>query len=886
MTDSDEILLLRNEIESLRRENELLHQDRSRLNAALDELRLSMAEPTEVLRAIQYGEVDAIVLQQDGHEEIYSLQRFDSVYRTVVEECFPYGVWLSKQDGTLLYITPSFLDVVGTSLAEMRQKGQFHFLPAATRDAVEGEWARCRETRNVFSVEYTLLLEDGSEKSIWTQGLLAKTHDGLTHWVGINVDVTEQRTTQDQLCQRTESLRLSEDRFRMMADTMPQIVWVARADGFHEYFNKRWYEYVGCSEEESIGNGWELLLHADVRQRVEAHWTRALRSGEPYEIQYRFLGKDGEYRWFLGRALPVRNKLNQIVKWVGTCTDIEYMKRAEAATLKHSAQLRGLAQIATRIILAEDVPSLLNIITEEARSLIGAHQAIISLNGPISQAPISACSLSEKYASCCNLPLDREANAIRSAVCQQNRPLRMTQAELEAHPDWGGKTDGDLKQPQLRGYLAAPLMDREGRNIGLIQMSDKEAGDFVEDDEALLVQLAQVASVALENARLYKELQDADRRKDEFLATLAHELRNPLAPLRTGLDLLKLAGTEQELVDETRTMMELQLQQLVRLIDDLLEISRITQGKLRLRMESVNLAAAIRGAANSSRANLDEFGHQLTIQLPPEPIYVHADLTRLTQVFANLLSNAIKYTDCNGEILLTAEQQGDEVVVSVHDNGIGISADHLPHLFEMFSQVDSALERSKGGLGIGLALVRGLVEMHGGSVGARSDGPGKGSSFVVRLPVAEDPIPPANGPTDACNGAESALNCSILVVDDNRHAARMLATILKVLGHEVYTAHGGAEALQVAETFRPRLVLMDIGMPEMNGYEVARRFRESPWGRDMMLVAVTGWGQKDDIRLAAEAGFDRHVTKPIEMPVVQNLIAEASTSQASLPSKS
>jgi CheY-like chemotaxis protein len=376
-------------------------------------------------------------------------------------------------------------------------------------------------------------------------------------------------------------------------------------------------------------------------------------------------------------------------------------------------------------------------------------------------------------------------------------------------------------------------------------------------------------------------LREADRRKDEFLATLAHELRNPLAPIRTGLELLKLADDDRALADETRAMMEQQIEQMVRLIDDLLEVSRITEGKLRLRKERVELAWAIRSAVESTRPLIEMSGHELTVTLPPEPVHIEADPTRLAQVFANLLSNAAKYTPARGHIEIRAEHRDGAAVVSVRDNGIGIPAYHLPKLFEMFSQVDSALERSQGGLGIGLSLVRGLVEMHGGAVEAHSGGPGRGSEFVVRLPVAEPGQEP-NTPGPVGGSPQPVAASRILIVDDNRNAAQLLGQVLGVLGHEARVVHDGLEAVRTAAEFRPRLVLLDIGMPGVNGYEAARRIRSEPWGSDMVLVALTGFGQEADRQQAVQAGFDHHLTKPVEAAAVQRLLAE----HASRPDRS
>jgi signal transduction histidine kinase/CheY-like chemotaxis protein len=367
-------------------------------------------------------------------------------------------------------------------------------------------------------------------------------------------------------------------------------------------------------------------------------------------------------------------------------------------------------------------------------------------------------------------------------------------------------------------------------------------------------------------------LKEADRRKDEFLATLAHELRNPLAPIRNAVELLRRAGANADLIGQSGRILERQVAQMARLVDDLLDISRITRGKIQLRKERVELAAVVQGAVEECRPLIESHAHELTVTLPPGPVQLDADPTRLGQVLANLLANAAKYTDRGGRIWLTAERQGGEVAVAVRDTGIGIATEHLPRLFEMFSQAAPALERSQGGLGIGLALVRGLVGLHGGTVEARSGGTGMGSEFTVRLPLVDRPVPPPPEPVEA-EQSRSGPKHRILVVDDNRDAADSLALMLRTAGHETGTAYDGLEAVQAAAAFRPDVVLLDIGLPKMNGFEAARHIRGQPWGKGVALLALTGWGQEDDRRRALEAGFDHHLTKPVDPLALEKLLA-------------
>ena len=373
--------------------------------------------------------------------------------------------------------------------------------------------------------------------------------------------------------------------------------------------------------------------------------------------------------------------------------------------------------------------------------------------------------------------------------------------------------------------------------------------------------------------QLATKLTEADRRKDEFLATLAHELRNPLAPIRTGLQLMKLPGVQQANIEQARSMMERQLTQMVRLVDDLMDVSRISRGKLDLRKARVPLAAVLNSAVETSRPLIAQMGHELTITLPQQPLIVDADLTRLAQVFLNLLNNAAKYSDRGGHIHLQLEGQGNEAVVTVTDTGIGIAADQLPRIFEMFTQLGPTLERSQGGLGIGLTLVKRLVDMHDGSVKATSKGPGLGSEFVVRLPLMiEASRLQASGAEDEPAATMSSLR--ILIVDDNRDGADSLSEMLKLMGNDTRTAYDGQQGVDLAGVYRPDVILLDIGLPKLNGYQACRHIRGQPWGKDAVLIAVTGLGQEEDRRRSNEAGFDHHLVKPVDPLALMKMLAE------------
>jgi signal transduction histidine kinase/ActR/RegA family two-component response regulator len=365
-------------------------------------------------------------------------------------------------------------------------------------------------------------------------------------------------------------------------------------------------------------------------------------------------------------------------------------------------------------------------------------------------------------------------------------------------------------------------------------------------------------------------LQEADRRKDEFLATLAHELRNPLAPLRHGLDVLRKAPESAE-AGEIREVMDRQLVVLVRLIDDLLDVSRVSSGKIELRKQTIQAADVIRAALETSRPLIDSNKNALTVDIPEEPIWLHADLTRLAQVVGNLLNNAAKYTPEGGAIALSLRREANDAFISVSDTGVGIPANMQSEVFQLFAQVEHHLDRARGGLGIGLALVKQLVVMHGGAVKVHSAGEGKGSVFTVRLPLGEAAEPQTEA-KKAASPIEPTQPQKVLVVDDNEAVAQAVGWMLEAIGHDYKLVHDGREALLAAREFRPDVILLDIGLPGMDGYAVCRAIRSDETLKGVAIIAQTGWGQDRDRALASEAGFDRHLVKPVALDELERVL--------------
>ncbi len=578
-------------------------------------------------------------------------------------------------------------------------------LPAGTFKGGQNEWAervhpedRQRVLADVqdaletgeYNTEFRVIWSDGSIRWLETRACLFRDSQGRpARIVGVSMDITDRK-------RQEEALKSSELRWRTLTEALPNLVWTALPEGHCDWVSSQWRKYTGVSEADLLGTRWLETVHPDDQERTMACWLAACRDEGTYDLEFRIRRHDGELRWFKTRGVPVRDRDGKIVYWFGTCTDIEDVKRLEAA------------------------------------------------------------------------------------------------------------------------------------------------------------------------------LREADRRKNEFLATLAHELRNPLAPLRTGLQLLKLVK-ERSAEEQTIAMLERQLAQMVRLIDDLLDISRINHNKLELRKALIPLSSVIENAVETARPLIDARGHTLTVSLPGSPVMLDADLTRLAQVFWNLLSNSAKYTDPGGHIDLSARLVDGEIDLSVKDDGIGIPPDAFPGLFMLFAQVHRSREQTQGGLGIGLALVKGLVEMHGGHVRARSAGPGCGSEFIVRLPVAENHVIAQHQSPMSADGVHQRLR--VLVVDDNRDAAASLGMMLSIEGHDTRTAHDGLDAVELAEAFRPDVILLDLGLPKLNGFDTCKRIRQAPWGKSMFIIAVTGWGQEDDRQRCRDAGFDHHLLKPIDPAGITELLA-------------
>ncbi|QDU73043.1 Autoinducer 2 sensor kinase/phosphatase LuxQ [Bremerella volcania] len=644
------------------------------------------------------------ILEQRVQERVAQLDRAnaeikerDARWRRFVSSNI-IGVGLADADGSWLEVNGELLRMLRCSDEEWQKEGLRwydmtppEYLP---RDVEGIETADKEGACPAYEKEY--IAKDGTRVPI-TLGY-TPVEDRPGQYICFVLD-------QSRLKETEQALKQSQAEFFQLADAIPQMAWMTRADGYVDWFNHRWYEYTGLSQETCLGWNWKECIEPEDLPQVQAAWEKSIATGQRLDIVAQIRGADGVVRPFLTRALPLKNEDGQIVRWFGTNTDISEQQQI---------------------------------------------------------------------------------------------------------------------QEELRTVAA--------------------------------------------------QLSDADRKKDEFLATLAHELRNPLAPIRMGLELMKMAGDDPELLDETRETMERQTKQLITLVDDLLDVSRVTRGKLNLRKADVKISDVIQSAVETAQPLIEDSEHTLEVVIDSD-ITIHADPHRLAQVVSNLLNNAAKYTPDGGKITLWVEQpSANQVAIHVRDTGIGIPADMIDCIFTIFTQVDRSMERSFAGLGIGLTLVKSLVEMHGGTISVTSQGQGQGSEFTATLPVREEDQPTQNQDLPIESFSLKKGKHKVLVVDDNKAAAEMLSKVVKMLGNTVETAEDGQQAIEVAQRFRPEIILMDLGMPKMNGYEAARHIRQQDWGKDVLLIALTGWGQQEDRDRTKDAGFDHHLVKPAEPSELQRII--------------
>lgn len=670
-------------------------------------------------------------------------------------------------------------------------------------------------------------------------------------------------------------LREKDERFQLLVDQASDYAMIiADRDGRIMEWSGGAESITGFTADEVLDQPVDLIFTPDDRaaQAPAEERARTVREGR-IETGRWLMRRDGNEFFAEGVMVPLRSGDGSLRGFGRVFRDATARRRAEDS-------MRFLAHAGASLAELVDYSSTLNRIANLAVDGF-ADWCVVDLvndNGERERLTVTASETADVKAA---RSADQDFHPVGDAAGLIPHVLRTGEPEVvsdlfAADSDTaaqGPERMNRLREIGVRSYLCVPLLSR-GRVVGgMTFLSSSTRRRFGEDELRVAENLAERVATAIENAQLYRELQEQDRRKDEFLATLAHELRNPLAPIRNGLQILRMAGADGEIVGQTLTMMDRQLGHITHLVDDLMDMARVSSGKVVLRVEPSPLKPLIDAAVETSRQMIEAAKHEFTLRTPGEPLTVAADRTRLVQILANLLNNAAKYTPPGGRIEMSAERDGAFAAIRIADNGVGISSDLLPKVFEMFNQVGASLDRSQGGLGIGLTLVRRLVEMHEGTVEAESPGEGLGSVFTVRIPLA---VEEGAAQEDAVASTDSATAQAfeILVVDDNRDSASSLAMLLTIRGHRVKTAHDGPEALRLLSHYRPRLILLDLGLPGMSGYEVAHRIRESTELRDTTLAALTGWGQAEDRRRTREAGFDHHLVKPAEPSEIDRIVAD------------
>jgi len=721
--------------------------------------------------------------------------------------------------------------------------------------------------------------------------------EGVLGMTGVVQDVTARRSAAD-------ALRQSEEVLRALANTIPQLAWMAQADGAIVWFNERWFEYTGTTPDQVVGWGWQTAVEPTVLPAVLERWSASIKSGNPFEMEYPIRGADGQYRWFLTRVNPVRDRHGKVLRWFGTDTDVDEVKRAEQALRDESHVLELLNSTGSALAYTRDLRSLLQVATDAATGIAGARQGAFLYHGRNDGNEPDANNLFTLYTVSGGSPvgfeafgaagptglfgpglLDHPAGVIRSGDVTLD-------ARLRDAPPFGLPAG----HPAVRSYLAVPVVGHSGELLGTMFFGHPEPDVFSERTERIVRGIAAQAAVAIDNVRLYEAAQRAaeerkvlleserqaraeaertSQMKDEFLATLSHELRTPLSAILGWAQVLRRGSRDQNDLQKGLQTIERNARAQAQLIEDLLDMSRITSGKVLLHMQAVAPASFIDAAIETVRPAADAKNIRIDKQYAADPGLVAGDPARLQQVVWNLLSNAIKFTPRDGQVGIELARNDASVAITVRDNGAGIRPEFITHVFERFRQADASMTRRHGGLGLGLAIVKHLIEQHGGTVRAESAGEGKGASFTIELPLAKQQPPATRSaraamilPTPA-TPEMTVLDLSgvnVLVVDDDRDARELIKRILSDCGASVRIAASARDAFALFKERVPNLLISDLGMPEVDGFELLDWVRHlgREEGSQVPAIALTAFARSEDRLSALEAGFSAHISKPVE----------------------
>ena len=740
--------------------------------------------------------------------------------------------------------------------------------------------------------EFRVVWPDGSWHWIAGRGQFLDDDTGKSvRSIGVVWDITDRKLSEARIQESEENLRFALEAANTVAFTWDILSGEVRRSSNVE-------THMGLGPDSTVGTFDEKknAVHPEDRDSFLADLDAALSGSGVYESEHRHLRPDGSVIWLHDKGQVSFDASGKPVRLFGVAIDITARKQLEydrsRAIAREQSYLRRLQQLTSASVAINSslsVAEIIQLAADSARQILEVHQVAVNLSPAANwEAGVSKFSMSEKYAQWQDYCEEPDGTGIYREVCQQQQAMRMTQSELEAHPSWRGFGKAAGNHPPLRGWLAAPLTAPDGRNLGLIQLSDKyDGGDFGEDDETILVQWAQAVSAAIDNARLYEESQQANRMKDEFLATLSHELRSPLNAILGWAQLLRNRSFSPAVTERALSTIERNAKLQTQLIEDLLDISRIIRGKLTLNPCPVNLISMVEGAVNTVGLAADAKSIELRLAIvdldletaefcPPSEVsdapesglnprfLVSGDPGRLQQAIWNLLTNAIKFTPRGGRVEIRLQRLAEEVELAVTDTGMGIAANFLPYVFESFRQADATITRNHSGLGLGLAIVRQLVELHGGTVWASSPGLGTGSTFTFRLPSI--PVSSlASEEAQVLAGGGNLLGVKILVVDDEVDSREFMMFVLTDAWATVKAASSAADAFELVSEFLPDVLVSDIGMPEEDGYSLLIRLRSlnAESGGNLRAIALTAYARDEDRARALKAGFDRHLAKPV-----------------------
>jgi two-component system CheB/CheR fusion protein len=720
-----------------------------------------------------------------------------------------------------------------------------------------------------LKIEYRVR-RDGEVRHLLARGKALRDAGGaVARVLGITIDITDQKRSELELRLLFEQRQLALDAAQMGWQCYDAATERMRFDG-------RFGEILGLSGREC---GWAEIIqvmHPDDVARVEVEVRKALdpENPRPYSVEHRVVRPGGTIRWVEAHGQAVFEEGaggRRLTGYVGTAADITDRKETQQWAERTNRGLGRLAGASLAVMAETALEPMLRVVAEAALALTGAKGAVCAHGfaaGQFTHVGAARAKGIPTYPD--GEMLQLQNGGVDLVLCADAESIRLTDAELRKHPRWWGLPSG---HSEVRGLLGIRMAGPKGVTSGVILVTDKERGDFTDEDEALIKQLGLVASLALHHVEARISLEEADRRKNEFLAMLSHELRNPLAPIRNSLYVLERAAPGGEQARRAQVVIDRQVAHMTRLVDDLLDVTRISRGKIQLRREPLELGENVRRVVEDHRSAFTARGIELEVSIPEEPLPVEGDRTRVAQVIGNLLNNAAKFTPKGGQVrvLVDRDPATSQARVRVRDTGAGIAPEMMPRLFEPFTQADATLDRSQGGLGLGLALVKGLVELHGGTVAAASDGPGLGTEFTIQIPLRRGAAQALGGPGRPESGTPATRR--VLVIEDNVDAAASLQEVLELGSHAVSVAHTGPEGLEKARAFDPDIVFCDIGLPGMDGYQIARSIRADPELKSLVLVALTGYAGPEDVSRSREAGFDYHLAKPASLERLEQIVA-------------